>query len=42
MALTVLFGPIGLIEHGKNVESKEGTPLVAYTDQNYTVPEPVK
>jgi len=42
VALTVLFGPIGLIEHGKNVESKEGTPLVAYTDQNYTVPEPVK
>lgn len=38
VALTVLFGPIGLIKHGKNVEIKEGTPLLAYTDQSYTVP----
>lgn len=29
VALTVLFGPIGLIKHGKNVEIKEGTPLLA-------------
>ena len=33
VALTVLFGPIGLIKHGKNVEIKEGTPLLAYTDE---------
>src|SRR5439155_2465832 len=32
VALTVLFGPIGLIKHGKNVDIKEGTPLQAYTD----------
>jgi hypothetical protein len=40
IALTVLFGPIGLIKHGKEVEIKEGTPLPAYTDENYTVPAP--
>jgi hypothetical protein len=38
VALTVLFGPIGLIKHGKNVEIKQGTPLLAYTDENYEVP----
>lgn len=32
VALTVLFGPIGLIKHGKNVEVKAGTPLAAYVD----------
>jgi hypothetical protein len=40
VALTVLFGPIGLIKHGKNVEVKEGTALVAYMDQDYVVPPP--
>jgi hypothetical protein len=30
VALTVLFGPIGLIKHGKNVEIKQGTPLLVY------------
>jgi len=34
VALTVLFGPIGLIKHGKNVEVKAGTPLAAYVDQD--------
>jgi hypothetical protein len=38
VALTVLFGPLGLIKHGKDVEIKEGTPLDAYTDESYTVP----
>ena len=38
VALTVLFGPIGLIKHGKNVDIKEGTPLLAYTDENFNVP----
>jgi len=38
VALTVLFGPIGLIKHGKNVEIKEGTPLAAYVDQDFVVP----
>jgi flagellar basal body L-ring protein FlgH len=38
VALTVLFGPIGLIKHGKNVDMKEGTPLTAFLDQDYTIP----
>ena len=38
VALTVLFGPIGLIKHGKNVEIKEGTPLLAYVDQDTELP----
>jgi len=38
VALTVLFGPIGLIKHGKNVDIKEGTPLLAYTDENFDLP----
>jgi hypothetical protein len=37
IALTVLFGPIGLIKHGKEVQIKEGTPLQAFTDENYEV-----
>lgn len=37
VALTVLFGPIGLIKHGKNVEIPEGTPLTAFVDQDYTL-----
>ena len=41
VALTVLFGPIGLIKHGKNVEIKEGTPLMAYVDRD-TALQPVK
>jgi hypothetical protein len=40
VALTVIFGPIGLIKHGKNVEVKQGTPLLAYVDQDFTVPAP--
>jgi hypothetical protein len=38
VALTVLFGPIGLIKHGKNVEVKQGTPLLAYVDQDFGTP----
>lgn len=38
VALTVLFGPIGLIKHGKNVEVKQGTPLLAYIDRDSEVP----
>jgi hypothetical protein len=38
VALTVLFGPIGLIKHGKNVEIPEGTPLTAFVDQDYPLP----
>ena len=38
VALTVLFGPIGLIKHGKNVEIKSGAPLLAYLDESYAPP----
>lgn len=37
VALTILFGPIGLIKHGKNVEVKAGTPLKAYVDEDTQV-----
>jgi len=39
VALTVLFGPIGLIKHGKNIEIAEGTPLTAYVDQDIWLPQ---
>jgi hypothetical protein len=34
VALFVLFGPIGLIKHGKNVDIAAGTPFTAYVDQD--------
>jgi hypothetical protein len=34
VALTILFGPIGLIKHGKNVDIPAGTALTAYVDQD--------
>ena len=41
VALTVIFGPIGLIKHGKDVEIPAGTSLTAYVDQDIWLP-PVK
>jgi hypothetical protein len=38
VALTVLFGPVGLIKHGKEITVKEGTPLGAYVDDDVTLP----
>jgi hypothetical protein len=38
IALTVLFGPIGLIKHGKEIVVKEGTPLAAYVDDDVLLP----
>lgn len=38
VALTVLFGPIGLIKHGKNIDIAAGTPLTAYIDQDTWLP----
>ncbi len=38
VALTVLFGPIGLIKHGKDIVVKEGTPLNSYVDEDATFP----
>lgn len=34
VALTVLFGPIGLIKHGSEVKIPQGTALKAYSDQD--------
>jgi len=34
VALTVIFGPIGLIKHGKNVEIPARTPFTAYVEQD--------
>lgn len=41
VALTVLFGPIGLIKHGKNIEIKKGTALKAYVGDDVTLPPAV-
>jgi len=38
VVLTVLFGPIGLIKHGKNVEIKQGTSFPAYVSDDITLP----
>jgi len=38
IVLTVLFGPIGLIKHGKNVEIKKGMALKAYVSDDILVP----
>ncbi|HEX9199317.1 MAG TPA: hypothetical protein VF865_07150 [Acidobacteriaceae bacterium] len=37
VVLTVLFGPIGLIKHGKNVEIKQGQALHAYVGDDIAV-----
>ena len=41
VALTVLFGPIGLIKHGKNIDIAAGTPLKAYVDEDIWLPPAV-
>lgn len=33
VALTVLFGPIGLLKRGHDIDIKPGTPLTAFVDQ---------
>ena len=38
VALTVLFGPIGLIKHGKDIDIKPGTALKAYVADDITLP----
>jgi hypothetical protein len=38
VALTVLFGPIGLIKHGKNIDIKKGTTLKAYVADDISLP----
>jgi hypothetical protein len=40
VALTVLFGPIGLIKHGKNIDIPEGTALSAFVAADVNLPGP--
>jgi hypothetical protein len=37
VALTVLFGPLGLLKHGNDVKYPVGTKVTVYTDQQITV-----
>ena len=41
ITLTVLFGPLGLIKHGKDVEIKSGQRLTAFVDQDASVTMPI-
>jgi hypothetical protein len=41
VALTVLFGPIGLIKHGSNIDIKKGAPMKVYVGDDIGLP-PVK
>jgi hypothetical protein len=41
VALTVLFGPLGLLKHGHDVEIKRGQTLTAYVDDDCTVDAPL-
>lgn len=38
VALTILFGPLGLLKHGKNVEVKAGAPLKSFVDEDVQLP----
>lgn len=38
VVLTVLFGPIGLIKHGKNIDIKQGAPLKVYVSEDTALP----
>jgi hypothetical protein len=41
VALTVLFGPLGLLKHGHDVEMKAGQSFVAYVDADTELDAPV-
>ena len=41
VVLTVLFGPLGLIKKGHNVEIKAGQQMVAYVDEDAQLPTPI-
>jgi hypothetical protein len=41
IVLTVLFGPIGLIKHGKNVDIKKGSSLKVYVSEDVSLPPAV-
>lgn len=38
VVLTVLFGPIGLIKHGKNIDIKQGTSVKAFVSDDTPLP----
>ncbi len=38
IVLTVLFGPIGLIKHGKDIDVKQGTALKVYVSDDIALP----
>jgi len=40
VALTMLFGPLGLLKHGNDVKYPSGTKITVYTDQQVTVKVP--
>jgi hypothetical protein len=40
VALTVLFGPLGLLKRGKDVEINPGTPISAYVDATAVIETP--
>jgi hypothetical protein len=39
IVLTVLFGPIGLIKHGKDIDIKKGSALHAYVSDDINLPQ---
>ncbi len=41
VALTVLFGPIGLIKHGHDVEIQQGQKITAFVDEASDIRSPV-
>jgi hypothetical protein len=41
VALTVLFGPIGLLKRGHDIDIKPGTPITAFVDQATDVVAPL-
>jgi hypothetical protein len=41
IALTVLFGPLGLLKHGHDVEIKSGQTITAFVDQDAEIETPV-
>ncbi len=41
VALTVLFGPIGLIKHGKNIDIAKGSPLKVFVSDDVSLPPAV-
>jgi hypothetical protein len=41
VVLTVLFGPLGLLKHGKDVEIPRGQPFTVYVDQDVDIPAPL-